>query len=192
MPATLAERASAYSPSPCSPIEGRGEVVLEQVSTDRFRFACNRDFNPMNINLCYTSRVHRQLDFDERRRGERGNFIGRVCIDEEIKLRVFDQNARIGRVICFQMMETCIFCINTIIFFFYSIDNLKIMHGEIVRFVIESVETPRAYKSASTRAKLSKFFLYLSLFLSLQEGCRDYYCSNAIPTIVPFFQPVGR
>lgn len=66
------------------------------------------------------------------------------------------------------------------------------MHGKIVRFVIESVETPRAYKSASTRAKLSKFFLSLSLFLSLQEGCRDYYWSNAIPTIVPFFQPVGR
>lgn len=91
-------------------------------SLNKFRptaFACNRDFNPMNINLCYTSRVHRQLDFDERRRGERGNFIGRVCIDEEIKLRVFDQNARIGRVICFQMMETCIFCINTIIFFLF-------------------------------------------------------------------------
>lgn len=59
------------------------------------------------------------------------------------------------------------------------------MHGEIVRFVIESVETPRAYKSASTRAKLSKF----SFSLSLSGGCRDYY---SIPTIVPFFQPVGR
>lgn len=44
------------------------------------------------------------------------------------------------------------------------------MHGEIVRFVIESVETPRAYKSASTRAKLSKFFLYLSLSLLLSAG----------------------
>lgn len=52
------------------------------------------------------------------------------------------------------------------------------MHGEIVRFVIESVETPRAYKSASTRAKLSKFFL--SLYLSSSLYRRDAETTTAL------------
>lgn len=56
----------------------------------------------MSINLCYASRVQSSTREREREKGEK--FIGRACIDEEIKLHVFDQNARIGRVICFQMM----------------------------------------------------------------------------------------
>lgn len=75
--------------------------------------------------------------------------------------------------------ETCIFCINTIIsfFFFHSIDNLKIMHGEIVRFVIERAWKHRAHTKARRHARNYRNFL--SLFL---------YRVDAKTTILTLFQ----